>query len=422
MDNYIEFLYSKFLQSDGVCTDTRKISKGNMFFALKGPNFNGNKYAEAAIEAGAKFAVVDEKEYDLGEEYILVEDVLTALQDLARFYRSRFKNPVFGLTGSNGKTTTKELINEVLSKKYITSATAGNLNNHIGVPLTVLDILPQTEIAIVEMGASAVGEIALLSSICDPDAGLITNIGKAHTETFGGIEGVIRGKSELFDHLRKKDAQVFINQNDKVLSNMAKRFPTGISYPPVDLMLVSANPFLVYSVGDKEVVTNLIGDYNFDNIGAAVAIGRYYSVPENDIHQAISQYTPTNNRSQVVKEGSNQIIQDAYNANPDSMKAAVVNLSNLDGKKVAILGDMNELEDPEEEHKALGELVGSLNFDQVIFCGKQIEAASKVLPGSLYFGNTSALIDHLSNHKFENSSILVKASRGLQFEKLYDHF
>ncbi len=421
MSDHIELLYAKFLQCDGVSTDTRKIVPGNLFVALKGPNFNGNQYAEVAINKGARYAIVDEKKFVKGDQYILVENGLTALQNIARFHRAQFKRPVIGLTGSNGKTTTKELINEVLSMRYITTATVGNLNNHIGVPLTVLNILPQTEIAIIEMGASAVGEIALLSDIANPDAGLITNIGKAHTETFGGIEGVIRGKSELFDHLRKKKGQVFINQNDRVLSNMAKRFPQAILYPAQEVTLKSADPFLVYSIEGREVITNLIGDYNMDNIGAAIAVGRYYEVPEEMIHTAISKYTPTNNRSQVVRQGSNQIFQDAYNANPDSMKAAVINFSKLEGNKVVILGDMNELADSEREHQEFGELVDSLGFDEIIFCGTQIEAAHRVASKSIHFQDTNQLLEHIREKTFENSLILVKASRGLQFEKIYEY-
>ncbi len=415
----IELLYAKFLQSKSVSTDTRKINKGDLFFALKGPNFDGNKYAANALESGASFAVVDDPEVVLDDRFVLVEDTLVALQELAKFHRSKFKRPVIGLTGSNGKTTTKELINVVLQSKFITYATVGNLNNHIGVPLTILSINPQVEIAIVEMGASAVSEIALLCGIANPTHGLITNIGKAHTETFGGIEGVLRGKSELFDHLRNHEGEVFINQNDERLVNMKKRFNDAILYPADDLSNLRSTPFLKYNSPVGEIETQLIGAYNFDNVAAAIAIGRFFGIEEEKIHGAIQNYSPGNNRSQFVKTERNRVIQDAYNANPDSMKIALRNLAEMEGKKVAIVGDMNELENPEQEHGDIGNLLSELKFDKVLLCGRHMKHAKQ--NGFDYFETTDELIEYLKSEPLEDSTILTKASRSLRFERIFDY-
>ncbi len=420
MDYLIEFLYAKFLQSSTVCTDTRKLKEGDLYFALKGPNFDGNQYAAKALELGALYAVVDDPDYFIDGKSVLVDDSLAALQNLASFHRGHLRCPVIGITGSNGKTTTKELVRNVLEKEFITACTEGNLNNHIGVPLTVLSINPQAEVAIVEMGASAVGEIEMLCEIAKPTIGLITNIGKAHTETFGGIDGVLRGKTELFNYLRNHNGQVFINQLDPRLFQMVKRFDSPMLFPEGDLSYLSADPYIRYQVEDEIVETKLIGAYNFSNIAAAISVGRILKVSEDKIHEAIKSYVPDNNRSEVIELGTNLIIKDAYNANPDSMMASLKNFAEMAGNKVVILGDMNELENSPEEHAAIGNYVLGLGFDSVFFCGIQMESAYGECAGSNYFVSTNELIAHLSDASFDNVKILLKASRGMQFEKVYD--
>lgn len=421
MEHLIELLYAKFLQSTGVCTDTRKLEDGNLFFALRGPNFNGNQYASKALEAGASFAVIDDEDFVVKGKTILVEDTLLMLQELAKFHRSRLRCPILGITGSNGKTTTKELIRNVLQQKFIVSSTKGNLNNHIGVPLTILEINPQMEFAIVEMGASAVGEIAELCAIAQPTMGLITNIGKAHTETFGGIEGVIRGKSELYDYLRKTGGQVFINFIDPVLMNMSKRFENPQIYPDTDMNFINADPFIAYQASGHTYQTSLIGSYNFANMSAALSVGRFMEVDEQLIHEAICAYAPDNNRSELseVAATGNLIVKDAYNANPDSMRAAIKNFVEMTGKKVAIIGDMNELENPVEEHAELGQWVSGLSIDEVIFCGELMEAAHQECPGSLHFHTIESLEGFVSANKWRETKILLKGSRSVKLEKLF---
>ncbi|MEP1093953.1 MAG: UDP-N-acetylmuramoyl-tripeptide--D-alanyl-D-alanine ligase [Cyclobacteriaceae bacterium] len=417
MGDFIEFLYSRFLLSNGVSIDTRTMEKGNLFFAISGPNFNANKFAEQAIEKGATYVVVDEEEYVTSDKTILAKDALVALQELAKFHRSRFKRPVLALTGSNGKTTTKELIVKVLSEKYIVHSTKGNYNNHIGVPLTLLHIHPQVEITVVEMGANHVGEIALLSEMADPTHGLITNIGHAHTEGFGGFEGVIRGKSELFDYLKRKGREVLVNMNDPVLANMTKRFDHPYLYPETDVNLVSASPYVTFSLEKEKVETNIVGGYNFDNIAAAVKVGRLFDVPCKNIAKAISSYVPSDARSQVIKKGSLTIILDAYNANPDSMKAALDSLSKMEGRKIAILGDMNELENSDEEHKKLIEFARKLGLE-ILTTGEKIKISSQ---SSDYFASKEDLVSHLDTQKFPDSVVLLKASRSIKLETLVEN-
>lgn len=427
MDFQVEFLYSKFLQSNGVSTDTRTIEEENMFFALSGPNFNGNLFAERALELGASFAVVDDPSVVKNSRYLLVDNTLEALQSLAKFHRSRFKRKVLALTGSNGKTTTKELLNAVLSKKYITHATKGNLNNHIGVPLTILGIHPQVEVAIIEMGANAVGEIAGLCRIAMPNHGLITNIGKAHLEGFGGIEGVIRGKSELYDYLLKNDGQVFINTMDPALKNMAKRFPHPILLPDqgsyMPIKLISADPYIIYESEQGEIInTNLAGAYNFGNIAYALAVGKFFGVDTHLANQAVSEYSPTNNRSQLITKNGRTIILDAYNANPDSMKAALHNLAKLPGKKLAIIGDMLELgEYAEAEHLAIGQLLTDLGIDEAFLVGHHMPIAARKFGHSKCFNDRAELITHMTNHPLTANAILIKASRGVALEKILDY-
>ncbi len=420
MDNFIEYLYSKFLQSEGVSIDTRTIEPGNLFFAIQGPNFNANEFAKQAIGKGAAFAVVDDAEYVVNDQYILAKDGMTALQDLAIFHRSRFKRKVLGITGSNGKTTTKELVNLVLSKKYITSCTKGNYNNHLGVPLTILDIHPQVEIAIVEMGANHVGDIAELCEYANPNIGLITNIGEAHTELFGGIEGVLRGKTELFDHLKRTGGTAFINIEDERLKHLTKRFDEPVVFPSEDLKIIAANPNLEIQLGELKLQTQLIGNYNFGNIAAAVALGRYFDIPDQVILDAIASYIPSNQRSQVLRKGDLTIILDCYNANPTSMKAAIDNLASYDGPTHVVLGDMKEVETPEEKHRQVGKLVQSITPQSAIFVGSNMKWAADQLPDAQWFENIESLKENLSELSFQEGTLLIKGSRSMKLEQLKD--
>src|SRR6478609_3368994 len=337
----IEKLYQYYLSSGKISTDTRKIAQGSLFFALKGDNFNANEFAQEALNKGALISIVDEEQFAVNDKCILVDDVLTTLQKLARHHRDQFSIPFIGLTGSNGKTTSKELLHAVLSKKFKTLATKGNLNNHIGVPLTILSIDKTIEVAVIEMGANHLGEIALLCSIANPTHGFITNIGKAHIGTFGGFENIIRAKSELYQHLLVNNGTVFINSQNSILLNMAKRFKSPIMYPSAgdyySCELMDADPFVKIKAGNGELVqTQLIGSYNFENIAAALCIGKYFGVEEKLANTAIAEYVPGNMRSQVIKKGDNTVILDAYNANPSSMQAAIDNLADMRaGKKVA---------------------------------------------------------------------------------------
>lgn len=421
-------LYTKYRAAAGVSTDTRKITEGSMFFALKGENFNANEFALQALEKGARYAVIDEKAYASDDRCILVDNVLQTLQKLARFHRDQFAIPFIGLTGSNGKTTSKELVNAVLAKKYKTHATKGNLNNHIGVPLTILSMDSSVEIAVIEMGANHVGEIADLCAIANPTHGFITNIGKAHIGTFGGFDNIIRAKSELYQHLISTGGQVFINSHDTILNNMAKRFKNPLFYPAsgdyYHVAMVSADPFVkIKTETGDEVQTQLIGAYNFDNIAAALCIGKFFGVPAPDANAAIADYAPGNMRSQVVTKGSNTIILDAYNANPSSMQAAIENIAAMQAqKKVLILGDMFELEDEsEKEHRNLGRLIAAKRFAEVYLCGTLIQVAKEEYPAAKYFTNKDDLIGAIKNKPIENATVLIKASRGIGLETVLDY-
>ncbi|MEM7108635.1 MAG: UDP-N-acetylmuramoyl-tripeptide--D-alanyl-D-alanine ligase [Bacteroidota bacterium] len=421
----IEGLYQRYLDTPEISTDTRSIAAGSIFFALKGPNFDANKFAAQALEKGASYVVVDDPEVVKNDRYLLVDDVLLTLQALARHHRAQLTIPVIGLTGSNGKTTTKELINVVLATQYSTYATEGNLNNHIGVPLSVLSIGESHDIAIIEMGANHVGEIALLSSICKPSHGLITNIGKAHLEGFGGIQGVIRGKSELYQHLINVDGTVWINSNSRELSNMAKRFKNPLMYAnPGDYYhceLLAAEPFLKIKTEEGHTIdSNLTGKYNFDNVAVALAIGKFFAVDPSLSAAALSHYESTNMRSELIQKGSNHIILDAYNANPDSMKVAVENLAfQKKDKKVVILGDMKELgEESDLEHRKLGEQLADIELDQILLCGELIKPAKEVLDNALYFTSRNELQAHLRQNPIQHSLILIKASRSIGLEKV----
>ncbi len=422
----IDDLYSLFLKSTGVCTDTRKLREGNVFFALKGPNFNGNAYAQKALDSGASAVVIDEKEFLTGDQAVLVADVLATLQALASHHRRVLKTPIIGITGSNGKTTTKELMAAVLSKKYKTYATRGNFNNHIGVPLSLLEIDESHELAIIEMGANHVGEIAALCKIAEPDFGLITSIGKAHIEGFGSLENIAKAKGELFDFLRQTSGVAMVNVNNTGLMNLAEGLRT-IKYGQSGLnvwgKVVGKNPALTIELQNKaEIVqlqTQIIGDYNFTNMLAAAVVGQHFGVPLPEISTAIEGYTPSNNRSQLVVRGKNRIIMDAYNANPTSMRAALENFKSLNGNNKAVfLGDMLELGSASEaEHAAIVSLVEQLDFDTVCFIGKAFKNAAekKHFP---WFASVSEALELFNT--LENALILIKASRGLQLEKLLD--
>lgn len=423
----IEKLYAYFLESGYVSTDTRKIVPGSIFFALKGDRFNANAFAQSAIEKGAQYAVIDEVQHPADDRYILVDDVLKTLQDLARYHRNQLSIPFIGLTGSNGKTTSKELVAAVLQKKYNTASTKGNLNNHIGVPLTILEISKSTEIAIIEMGANHLGEIATLCSIANPTHGLITNIGKAHIGTFGGFENIIRAKSELYNHLIIHDGIVFINSQDEILSNMAKRFKNPIFYPATGdfyhCTMLGADPFVKIKADNGEIVqTHLIGSYNFENVAAALCIGKYFGVDPAQANEAVSQYESDNMRSQLIVKGDNTIILDAYNANPTSMRAAIENLAAMKAKhKVLILGDMFELEgEAEREHRDIGRLLRKYKFDKVFLCGQLMKVAKAEFPPAMIFEDKTLLADELKKRPLKNATILIKASRGIGLETVLE--
>lgn len=414
----ISEIYKLYKQHYLVDTDTRKIRKNSIFFALKGENFNGNKFAKEALKNGASYAVVDEIEAKTQDNIILVENVLACLQDLARFHRDRLQIPILGLTGSNGKTTTKELINSVLSTKYKTIATQGNLNNHIGVPLTLLSMTDKTEIGIVEMGANHLKEIELLCKIANPNYGCITNFGKAHLEGFGSINGVIEGKTELYKYIRKNKGKIFINQNDKTQIEKSKEIQT-IQFEE-SIKFVSANPNVKLTYKNFELNSHLIGTYNYPNIAAAITIGNYFNIDSTKIKSAIESYIPSNNRSQVITRKSFQIILDAYNANPTSMKAAIDNLNNLNVKhKVAILGDMFELgKNTIEEHQIIIDYIEQTSIDKIIIIGNIFGKTNT--QRCIHFTDFNHFKSTFNYNDFKNSTILIKGSRGMKMERIVD--
>lgn len=424
-------LHEAFLKSTGVSTDTRKIEPGNLFFALKGPNFDANEFATKALEMGASGVVVDDPAYYLenDERYFICQDALVCLQKLANYHRHQFDIPIIGLTGSNGKTTSKELLNAVLKTKFKTLATFGNLNNHIGVPLTLLSLKKEHELAIIEMGANKQGDIQELCEIAEPTHGFITNIGKAHLEGMGGPEGVLKTKTELYQHLRENKGTVFINSQDPILSNMVKRFKEPVLYPSkgdfCEIQFLGADPFVKFSVEgvDGEHLSSLIGAYNFGNIATALTIGKFFGVDMHQAVEAVLKYKPSNMRSQLIEKRSNLIILDAYNANPSSMEAAIRTFGQMKGKKykMIILGDMYELgEHAEAEHARLGEIVSEYEFDKVCFTGKLIVSALIKAPKALYFPDPFSFRNWLEDSKLEDYLILIKGSRGMKLEGLVD--
>jgi len=423
--NQIKEIYSIFKNSSGISTDTRTIKNNSIYFALKGPSFNGNDFAREALEKGAKLSVVDDESIaGISDKIILVKDSLEALQKLAVYHRKKLNIPFVGLTGSNGKTTTKNLIERVLSSNYKVRATYGNLNNHIGVPLSVLSVTDNDEIAIIEMGASAVGEIKLLSEICKPTIGLITNISNAHVKGFKNIEGVIRGKSELFDYLLKNNGQVIINDYDDIIKNFSKRFNDAIhldgNSSTINVKLLESTPKIKFQINDNDIfVSNLFGDYNFQNILFALVIGKYFKIDLEESSKIISEYIPDNNRSERIIFRSNCIILDAYNANPTSMEKTVNAVLNFSHKnKVMILGDMNELgELSKAEHVKIGKLTKTLRVNNAFFIGNKMKYAHKENASSSWYENVNDLIKGLEKLSFKNSDILIKGSRSLELEK-----
>jgi len=424
----IERLYKIYKQHPSVQTDSRKIKPGDIFFALKGPSFNGNEFAKQAIADGASLAVIDEKEFEIPGKTFWVEDVLIALQQLAKHHRQQFTIPFLAITGSNGKTTTKELIHAVLSTTYKIYTTEGNLNNHIGVPLTILKIKDDAAIAVIEMGANHIGEIASYCQIALPTHGIITNCGKAHLEGFGSEEGVRKAKGELFDHLRTiEHGYAIVMWDYDYLQAMSKGISGIIKYGTrEDAHIIGkvfrSDPFLeveiLQGLDQKNISTQLVGDYNLPNVLAAVATGKLFNVPGKKIKQAIENYSPTNSRSQLLQQGGNKIILDAYNANPSSMKLAIENFSKIPGDKVLILGSMAELgKESEKEHIALIEQIKNYKWKHVALAGDEFQKTDHPF---LQFKNSSEVKDWLLKQKFENTNILIKGSRSMQMEKTID--
>ena len=421
-------LYKKFLTYGLVSTDSRKITKNSIFFALKGENFDGNKFAQDALDKGALYSVIDDKTIkSRSDKFILVDNSLKALQDLAKTHRDNLSIPVIGLTGSNGKTTTKSLLAECLKSKYVTYSTKGNLNNHIGVPLSILGIKENCEVAVIEMGASAVGDIKQLCNISRPTIAFITNISGAHLEGFKNIEGVIRGKSEIFDFILKNGGKVFINNKDKVLKNFTKRFSDPIEVHGENsfckIKLLESEPNIIFSdSNNNEYTAKLFGEYNFENIMMAISVSKFLGVKEEISANIISQYNPQDNRSQKFSFSSNCIVLDAYNANPVSMINAIKSVSKFSNKnKVMILGDMNELGKlMESEHRNIGKFTASLNLDACYFIGNKMKFGYEENKSSFWFEKLSDLEAELSKKKFSNTDILVKGSRSLQLENIVE--
>ncbi len=432
----IEHLYNIYKENPSVQTDTRKLKTGDIFFALKGENFNGNHFAKQALKSGAAYAVIDEKEFEIPRKTILVEDVLTALQQLARHHREQFDTlpdgrqvPFIAITGSNGKTTTKELIHAVLSSSFKTYTTEGNLNNHIGIPLTILKIKPDAEMAVIEMGANHLGEIASYCTYALPTHGIITNCGKAHLEGFGGIEGVKKGKGELFDYLRQlAHGHAFVMWDYDYLREMSKGISGIIKYGTKDAHVTGAvkknEPFLEIEItqglSDRFIQTHLVGDYNLPNILAAVTVGKFFKVPEQKIKTAIENYEPSNSRSQLLRKGNNKIILDAYNANPSSMKLAIENFAKLhEQRKVLMLGGMAELgKESLEEHKAIVELIKKNDWEKVVLVGGDF---LKFDHPFIKFENSLQAKDWWQQQHFENIHALIKGSRSMKMETVLDN-
>ena len=422
----LKTLYHKFKESSSISTDTRKLPENCMYFALKGENFDGNKFVSKAFKNGAKYCVIDDKEAKINDNCFLVDDVLTTLQKLATYHRNTIKIKIIALTGSNGKTTTKELIHSVLASTYKVKATKGNLNNHIGVPLTLLSFTEGLDFGIVEMGANHQKEIEFLCGIAQPNYGLITNFGKAHLEGFGSVEGIIKGKSELYDYLTANDKPTFINTDDdkqiKQISDYEKTILFGSS-PNNDCVVTfkSANPFVSLSYDAIEINSKLIGDYNYGNIAVALAIGAYFNVSTKNIKKAIEAYKPDNNRSEIVEKGTAKIILDAYNANPTSMLAALKNVKQLEAdNKYLFLGDMFELGDEaEKEHQAIVDYLEA-NFENNIFLIGENFFKTNTQDSTFKCSYFEDLKSEIAKLELNNATLLIKGSRGMALERILD--
>jgi UDP-N-acetylmuramoyl-tripeptide--D-alanyl-D-alanine ligase len=426
----IEKLYERYKQYPSIQTDTRKLKKGDIFFALKGENFDGNAFAKQAIEAGAVFAVIDDKEYVIESKTILVANVLLTLQQLAKHHRQQFAIPFIAITGSNGKTTTKELIHAVLSRKYKTYTTEGNLNNHIGIPLTILKIKEDAQMAVIEMGANHLKEIEGYCKYALPTHGLITNCGKAHLEGFGSEEGVKKAKGELFDHLRKlTHGYAFVMWDYEYLREMSKGISGIIKYGTqqndhIIGKVSGSDPFLQVEITqglDPTVIsTQLIGEYNLPNVLAAVTVGKFFEVQEDNIRSAIENYIPSNSRSQLLEKGTNKIIMDAYNANPSSMKLAIENFAKMNAeRKILVLGAMAEMGlNSLQEHQAIIELIEHYKWSEVLLVGGDF---LKIDHPYKSFANSARAAEWFRQQNFKNSFILVKGSRSTQMEKLIEN-
>lgn len=421
----IEHIHQLFLKCQSACTDTRKIQPNAMFFALKGDNFNGNTYAEQALESGAAYCVIDDEAYHTAPQTILVKNVLETLQALATFHRNFLKTPIVALTGSNGKTTTKELINAVLSQKYKTTATVGNLNNHIGVPLTLLSMTKNTEIGIVEMGANHQKEIEFLCKIAQPDYGYITNFGKAHLEGFGGVEGVIKGKSEMYQFLNTYNKTIFVNGNDAIQMEKTKQsnrvvfgMEAGLD---AQIEFVDAQPNVCVKYSDLSIHSHLIGAYNFSNIAAAICIGQFFKIEKRAIKTTLENYIPSNNRSQVLEKGSNKVIMDAYNANPTSMQAALLNFETLhDQHKIAFLGDMFELgETAHIEHQNIVHILEKSNITAILI-GENFYRTETNSDKIKVYKTFDDFKNNFNISYVTNKTLLIKGSRGMAMERVLE--
>lgn len=418
-------IHKLFLDCSVVSTDTRSIHENALFFALKGPNFNGNTYASQALESGANYAVIDEVVQPMHDRFILVDNVLKTLQDLARFHRDYLGLPIVALTGSNGKTTTKELINASLQQHFKTIATIGNLNNHIGVPLTLLSMTTKTEVGIVEMGANHLKEIALLCDIAKPNVGYITNFGKAHLEGFGSEQGVMVAKSELYDYLKANKGVVILNADDAKQEMQVGEYSNIFSFSEskktsVNIKLSASQPFLKVALDDTVIKTHLVGVYNFHNIAAALAIGSYFKVPFQQQKWGVEAYVPSNNRSQIIHQNSNEILLDAYNANPSSMEAAMDNFKGTQNPiKLAILGDMFELgATTAKEHLAVVNRAIGIQGCNFCFIGSHFFDQKIDHPKLLFFKTYKQLQLHFEKITISNTSILIKGSRGMALERI----
>ncbi|NDW11219.1 UDP-N-acetylmuramoyl-tripeptide--D-alanyl-D-alanine ligase [Dysgonomonas sp. 520] len=425
----INKLYEIFKKHPQVTTDTRKIVEGAIFFALKGANFNGNQYAQKALDMGCSYAVIDEKEYAVDERMLLVDDVLKALQDLANYHRNQLTTPIIAITGTNGKTTTKELVASVLGQQYNVLYTEGNLNNHIGVPLTLLRLNRKHDIAVVEMGANHISEIHELALIAEPNYGIITNIGQAHLEGFGSVENILKAKGELYEYIRKRNnGLIFIDYDNEKLRSISENI-TCVYYGLEEDLFVSGqilecNPYLKFQwkfVDSHYIVqTKLIGNYNLPNALAAIAVGRYFGVKAEYITNAIENYEPNNNRSQLKQTNSNMLIVDAYNANPTSMQAALDNFSHMNVKnKSLIIGEMKELGmNSEIEHQKVVDYIAQHNFSNVFLVGENFGKVDRYhYP---YYESSSSLKDYLTEHPLKDQYILIKGSRGVHLEDCID--